>query len=183
MLPHLGDFKWSNLSEQLLNYHKEDAFESVSIFLDYPIITSHLIFIAQVKLKLLLDIRMLEREAKKHGSPASYETKMEWLCKHAVSDILFGRQDIVERDDWSDIKKSLGAQFAQLHERIEKRNPKYWPTLKNPDALFTGVPGHNFEAGSPEELIVMFTLTCKSWFECPPVLKAVRMFTVLHSDH
>ncbi|KAI1643522.1 uncharacterized protein F4817DRAFT_368360 [Daldinia loculata] len=182
ILPYQEGFEWSNFSGQFLSYDDEDVLESANIFLDNPILLSNLIGITQLKLRLLLDIRMLEREAKKHGSPASYETKMEWVRKNAVSDILYRRRDIVERDDWSGIKKSLSAQLAQLYERVKKRNSHYWLFLKDAEKFITDIPVDEFEPGSTEEVAVLYTLTWRSWFECPPALTAMRVFAALCAD-
>ncbi|KAI1658082.1 hypothetical protein F4813DRAFT_395822 [Daldinia decipiens] len=175
-------FKWPNFSGEFLSYHDEDVFESPNIFLDNPIILSNLICITQLKLKLFLDVRMLEREAKKHGSPASYETKMEWVCKYAVSDILYRRRDIVERDDWSSLRKSLSAQVTRLRERVDQRNSHYWPALGNCEKFLDTIPESNYDPGSPEEVVVLFYFTWRSWYECPLALTAVRVFSSLCLD-
>ncbi|KAI0099412.1 hypothetical protein F4814DRAFT_453295 [Daldinia grandis] len=178
--------KWYTVpsADGFLTFHDEDVLESVDIFLNNPILLCHLIFVTQLKLKLLLDVRMLDREAKKHGSPvASFETKMEWVRRNAISDILYRRRDIVERDDWTDLKESLCTQVSRLYERVGKRNKHYWDALKDHNKCHTATPSSDFVAGSPEHNSALLAFTRDSWAECPHALTAVRVFNAICPDH
>ncbi|KAI0847439.1 hypothetical protein F5Y00DRAFT_271176 [Daldinia vernicosa] len=157
-------FDWSNISaQQFPGFHDEDVFESVNVFLNNPIILSHLIFMTQLKCKIFIDLRMLQYKAEKHGSPsASYETKMGWVRECAISDILYRRRDIVERDGWGDLIKALASQVPKLHTQVKKRNPQYWPALKDPEKWFATPPEDEYNPGPSEETATEFRLTWNS---------------------
>ncbi|KAG4217837.1 hypothetical protein PC116_g33683, partial [Phytophthora cactorum] len=103
-VPNREEFDWATFAGEFLSYHDEDILESPDLFIDYPNLLSHIVCLTQVKLRLLLDLRMLQREAKKYGKQnADYKTKMAWVREHAISEILYKRPDIVKRNDWKDL--------------------------------------------------------------------------------
>ncbi|KAI8958515.1 hypothetical protein F5Y11DRAFT_362661 [Daldinia sp. FL1419] len=127
VIPNQEGFEWSTFTGPHLNFENEDLLESIDIFLDNRVFLSLLISLTNIKLRILLDLRMLEREIKKYGTRnASYETKKEWVEKYALSDFLYNRMDIIERNDWRDLVSCLNNQVKKLYNQVHGRNKGFW---------------------------------------------------------
>ncbi|KAI1477463.1 hypothetical protein F4774DRAFT_427259 [Daldinia eschscholtzii] len=179
------EFDWATFTGEFLSCHDEDILESPDLFIDYPNLLSHIICLTQVKLRLLLDLRMLQREAKKYGKQnADYKTKMGWVREHAVSDILYKRPDIVKRNDWKDLISEINDQVKQLYKRVKDRNEHYWPALDDPCKWEGALPDDDdWTPGGEDEVATLFTMTWDSWKECRPALTAIRIYAISQLDH
>ncbi|KAI1098788.1 hypothetical protein F4804DRAFT_323822 [Jackrogersella minutella] len=168
-----SDYDWNNLDLPYMNLHDEDVFEPPDSFVKNVENLSFLVCLTNLKVRLLLDIRMLANEAKKRGNiNASYEKKMEWVREHAHSDVLYKRRDIVERTKWDDLLGSLQSQVRKLYAQVKKENRFYWPALKEPERWSAAYPTI-YSVGSPHEVNLVFRNTWYSWAECPPALEMI----------
>ncbi|KAI1085035.1 hypothetical protein F5B20DRAFT_125245 [Whalleya microplaca] len=169
-----SSYEWINPDLLYLDIHGEDAFEHFEDHAKRLVDVSFLASMTQLKIRLLLDVMMLERYAKKPGNRnASFETKMEWVREDAISDVLYKRRDIVERSDYTDLIADLRDQVAKLVACVNEVNEYYWPALQHPEKYSHSQPTI-YTHGSPEEIILVFRHTWYSWAECAAALEIAK---------
>ncbi|KAI1808913.1 hypothetical protein F4811DRAFT_548489 [Daldinia bambusicola] len=179
-VPSRKELDWKTYTGGFFSRHDEDVFEDPDMFVNHPALLSHLVCVTHLKIRLLLDLRMLQREAKKYGpNSASYKTKMEWVKEHAISEILYKRPDIVKLNSWKTLIADVNDQIKRLYKRVENRNEHYWPALSQPEICADElIPEDNFEPGTKDEVAPLLLLTWKAWEECVPALTAIRIYAV-----
>ncbi|XXH02461.1 hypothetical protein Hte_008837 [Hypoxylon texense] len=173
------NYEWGNPDFPFLNLRGEDPFERLEGNAEKVYDLSMRVGLAHLKIRLLLDLQMLQRESAKpenRGGGASYEKKkMEWVREDAICHALYERRDIVGRADWTDLIADLDGQVKKLVERVKKENEHYWPALSAPErwaAAFPTVYTH----GLPQEVNLVFRETWYSWSECPAALEVVKRY-------
>ncbi|KAL7622893.1 hypothetical protein AAE478_006572 [Parahypoxylon ruwenzoriense] len=171
-----SDYDWADTSLPFLDLHDEDVFEDFSGYVHDFFDLSFLVCITNLKIRLLLDLRVLERESKKPGNRnASYEKKMVWVREDATTDVMYKRRDIVERSDYKDLITDLERQVKKLVELVKKLNKHYFPALKTPDQYAAATPTA-YTHGSPQEINLVFRHTWYTWSECPPAFDLVKKY-------
>ncbi|KAI0013003.1 hypothetical protein F4779DRAFT_511446 [Xylariaceae sp. FL0662B] len=161
-------YDWHDMDLPFLNLRGEDAFEDYLALSEEVISTSFIACMTNLKIRLLIDVRGLQDEVRKHPG-ISYEKKIEWVREEAISDVLYDRRDIVDREDYKDLLASLQEQVANLYDRVNELNQYYWPALDHPEQYSHATPTM-YTMGSPEEVILAFRHTWYSWAECPQAL-------------
>ncbi|KAI2627295.1 hypothetical protein GGS26DRAFT_135428 [Hypomontagnella submonticulosa] len=170
-----SDYDWGDMDNPFLNLHDEDVFETVEPFVKRLSDVSMLACLTNLKIRLLLDLQMLEQTSKQRGNEnASYDTKMEWVREHAICDVLYKRRDIVERSGWSDIIGDLDDQVGKLIECVKERNKHYWSTLRTPERWATPMTTF-YSPESPQEAHLAFGHTWYAWAECPAALETIKI--------
>ncbi|KAI5925130.1 hypothetical protein F4810DRAFT_89889 [Camillea tinctor] len=167
------DYDWSDPSLPYLDMHNEDAFEHSDKYIEETKFEfSFNPAMACIKIRLLLDMKMLDRCVKEHGDQP-YDKKMEWVREHALSDILYKRRDIVEKSEYSDIIADLEDQVSKVYACLEATNKHYMPMLHNPDPFLNKEPGA-FMLGDRDQAIASLRETWYMWAECTPALEVMR---------
>lgn len=168
-----SDYDWIDMDLPFLNLHGEDALEDyLECSTEKVISLSFIAAMTNLKIRLLLDLRGLQGEVEKKPN-LSYEKKMEWIREEAISDVLYGRKDIVERADYKDLVTSLTKQVASLYDRVHELNRHYWNALHHPERYSHAMPTM-YSMGSPEEVIIAFRHTWYSWSECEQAINFVK---------
>jgi len=163
-----SSYNWSDMKLPFLDLHGADALESVEEHTTDFMDLSFLVALTLLKIRLLEDINMLQTYMEKCGE-RSYETKMKWIRKEALSDVLYGRRDIVELADYKALVNNLENQVCRMLVRVDKANQFWWPALVDPGKYANATPtGYTF--GSEAETVVVFRNSWYSWSECPPAL-------------
>ena len=157
-------YDWGDMSLPYLDLKEQDATEPCADYAKRYVDLGFLSALTALKIRLLVDVKMLEKMTKKHGK-AGHEKKMEWIREDATSDILYGRKDIVGLDDYSNLIKKLEEQVDQMYLATKKYNKHYWPALMDPDDYAYALPTM-YSPGSKEEVILAFRQTWYSWSEC-----------------
>lgn len=142
--------------------------ENAKKLLDFSFLAS----VTLVKIRLLFDVMGLQSLVKKHPG-ANYEKKMEHLREYAMSDILVGRKDIVDRTNYEDLIGDLQDQVGKTYDLVKAENKYYWPALKSPEQYANKTPAI-YSIGSEEEVILKFRETWYALSECPPAIELVR---------
>ncbi|RYP04267.1 hypothetical protein DL764_004570 [Monosporascus ibericus] len=169
-----GSYDWYDMELPFLNLHSEDAFEDFQEHADKMNDLSQLVAMTNLKARLLVDVKGLKDHVARRPNPSS-EERMEWVREEALSDVLYGRREILERDDFQDLVRDLSSQVAKLYRRVEQLNQHYWPALDHPEGYGSALPTL-YTPGSREEVILVFRYTWYTWSECQPALEAVRQF-------
>ncbi|ORY67743.1 uncharacterized protein BCR38DRAFT_456408 [Pseudomassariella vexata] len=148
-------YDWSDMDLPFLDLRDQDAFAPCD--LENCSELAFLVAMANLKMKLLLDMKMLQVCIKKHGNK-DFETKMEWVRQDAMTDIVYKRRDILERDDYAEIISSLEKQVRTTYGRVKKANKHYWPALQDPDR-YASVAPTTYAPGSREQVVLTFRYT------------------------
>ncbi|KAI1140170.1 hypothetical protein F5Y05DRAFT_377430 [Hypoxylon sp. FL0543] len=176
-----GGYEWNNPDSPFLNLHDEDVLEPVDVHIEKLMELSFLACLTNIKIRLLLDLQMLDRESKKAANRnAGFDKKMEWVREHSLSDVLYRRRELVEMSDWKDLIATLEDQAKKLFRGVNKRNKHYWPALRAPE-LWTSVVPVACGLGSPQEINLVFRQTWYSWAECPPALEIVNKWARMNA--
>ncbi|RYP66897.1 hypothetical protein DL771_007554 [Monosporascus sp. 5C6A] len=150
-----GSYDWRDMELPFLNLHEEDAFEDFQEHADKMNDLSQLVAMTNLKARLLVDVKGLNDHVAMHPN-LSYEERMEWVREEALSDVLYGRREILERDDFQDLVRDLSSQVAKLYRRVEQLNQHYWPALDHPERYGSALPTL-YAPGSREEVILVFS--------------------------
>ncbi|KAI1635329.1 hypothetical protein F4809DRAFT_614330 [Biscogniauxia mediterranea] len=170
------EYDWGDPSLPYLDMHDEDAFESPENCLeDTDCELSFKAAMACLKIRLLLDMKMLDRCVKKYGNQ-DYEKKMEWVRKGAMSDILYKRRDIVEKPDYSEIIAELEDQVSKVCASLKEANQHYLTMLDNPESFIHAEMPSAFATGTREQAIMALRETWYMWSECVPAIKVVKRY-------
>lgn len=170
-----SSYDWRDTDLPFLDLKGQDALEDWLACATEPVVSlSFAVAMTNLKIRLLLDLRGLQAEVdKKKGQDFGYEEKMAWIREEAISDVLYGRRDVVERADYKDLITSLQAQVAALYDRVTELNKHYWPALHHPERYSHAMPTI-YSLGSPEEVIIAFRYTWYSWSECEQAIDFVK---------
>ncbi|KAI0836729.1 hypothetical protein F5Y06DRAFT_273233 [Hypoxylon sp. FL0890] len=175
-----GDYDWGNPDSPFLNLRDEDVLEPIDDYVENLMELSFLVCLTNLKIRLLLDLQMMDRESKRPANRnAGLDKRMEWVREHAISDVLYKRREIVEMSNWTSLIAALEDQAKKLFEHVEKRNKHYWPALMKPERWAASVPVP-YAMGSPEEINHVFRQTWYSWAECPPALEVIDKWANTH---
>ncbi|RYP24088.1 hypothetical protein DL767_008664 [Monosporascus sp. MG133] len=153
-----GSYDWHDMELPFLNLHGEDAFEDFQEHAEKMNDLSQLVAMTNLKARLLVDVKGLKEHVTRNPN-LSYEERMEWVREEALSDVLYGRREILERDDFRDLVCDLSSQVAKLYRRVDQLNQHYWPALDHPERYGSALPTL-YTPGSCEEVILVFRYTC-----------------------
>ncbi|KAI1764207.1 hypothetical protein GGR53DRAFT_331181 [Hypoxylon sp. FL1150] len=171
------DYAWDDMKSPFLTLRGQDVFEPFDGYAKTLTDLDFLVCMTNIKIRLMLDLQMLEREARKpENADAGYDRKMEWVREDAMCNTLYKRRDIVERSEWTDLIADQRDQVEKLIRRVEKRNKHYWPALWDPDRWAAAYPAP-YTLGSPEEIRMVFRDTWYTWSECLVALDVVKQYT------
>ncbi|KAK7935657.1 hypothetical protein PG985_001152 [Apiospora marii] len=178
-----GDYDWSDMAQPFLDLKGEDALEDVSTPFRRVVDLSFLASLTLLKARLMLDLIALaqhvdEEKAKEGGRQLTYDDKMAWLREEALSDVLFTRRDVVDRDDYAPLITDLSDQVARAYMLTAHHNKHYWPALNHPEKYSHALPT-GYTWGSKEETVLAFRQTWYAWSECVPALETAKQFTEL----
>ncbi|KAI2625686.1 hypothetical protein GGR54DRAFT_592605 [Hypoxylon sp. NC1633] len=172
----VSSYEWGNPESPFLDLHDQDVFERFDDFVAKVYDTSMLVCLTNLKIRLMLDLQMLQRESRKPGQRnAGYDKKMEWVREDAMTDQLYKRRDLVERSQWTDLIDDLDDQIKKLVKLVNERNEHYWPALKAPDRWAAAYPTI-YIPGSPQEINIVFRQTWYTWSECPAAFEVVKRY-------
>ncbi|KAI0480296.1 hypothetical protein GGR56DRAFT_687313 [Xylariaceae sp. FL0804] len=169
-------YDWGNTNNPFLDLHGEDAFEPCEALADRTMQLAFLVMLTHLKIRLYLDVSMLQQNVERHGggsSSPSYEKKMEWVREDATTDILHKRRDIVERagaGDYADLAADLRGQVAGLFDAVKRLNRHYWPALLEHPERYSRAQPMGYSLGSPQQVVLVFRQTWYAWAECPPAM-------------
>ncbi|RYP05838.1 hypothetical protein DL765_009712 [Monosporascus sp. GIB2] len=107
-----GSYDWHDTELPFLNLHGEDAFEGFQEHGDKMNDSSQLVTMTNFKARLLLDVKGLKDHVARHPN-LSYEERIQRVREGALSNVLCGRREIVERDNFQDLVHGLSSQVAK----------------------------------------------------------------------
>jgi hypothetical protein len=168
-------YDWGDTTLPYLDLKDEDAFETIEeAWLKESHDVSHLAALTHLKIRLLLDVRMLVKEGARNPQ-ATYEQKMAWVREDACSNILYARRDIVDLDPAGhrELAGKLDGQVTTLYRHMVRVNQHYWPALRQPERYSSALPTV-YSRGSREEVILSFRHTWYMWAECPQAMELVK---------
>ncbi|KAI6082360.1 hypothetical protein F4821DRAFT_215783 [Hypoxylon rubiginosum] len=171
------DYAWDDTRAPFLNLRDQDIFEPFDGYADKLVDLDFLVCMTNIKIRLMLDLQMLERESQKpENAGAGYDRRMEWVREDAMCNTLYRRRDVVERQDgWAGLIADQRDQVEKMIKRVDARNKHYWPALWDPDRWAAAYPAP-YTFGSPEEVNFVFRDTWYTWSECLVALDVVKQY-------
>lgn len=150
-----------DMSLPFLDLHGADALESADDAWARLSTPSLLVALTLIKVRLMMDVRMLRDAVKKsQGKTVSVEEKLALLREDALSDVLLSRPDILAQDDYEAMAADLLQQVQKLYGLVKSRNKHFWPAVLNPGPYANAAPcAYTF--GSKEEVNLIFR---ESWY-------------------
>ncbi|KAJ5116627.1 hypothetical protein N7456_000975 [Penicillium angulare] len=166
-----------------------DIFEDVDYFLsvearfmDFTDTVHFLLVLTLLKVKILLDLKDLQKARQTAGPNVPAEILDKILENIPRSSAVRANRRIMETDDLSDEIAKLDKQVDELYQKILETNYYWWRTLVDQpkDAMKTVLArargGAPPEFGSPLEAAVWINQRSQrfSWFETPGALEFIR---------
>ncbi|RDW57053.1 zinc finger MYND domain-containing protein [Aspergillus mulundensis] len=158
------DYDWGDMSQPYLDIKNADVFEEMSFLQDpksFPGL-DHLVGLTLLKVKLLLDLKELEKLTAYAGSKVPREILDEIRLQAPVSPIIANNQQLRQRDDHSATIKLLDRHIRELYKTALKRNKFIW------EALVTAIDGSHpgmYTIGSKEEAQYSLFNSLEAWWE------------------
>jgi hypothetical protein len=167
-----GEYDWGDMSLPYLNLHGEDVFESVDwLPKDYPTL-SYTVAVTLIKIRLLKDLRTLER-IKREAGPHVPQEILDYIRSQAVSSIIAQNRTILERDDQSAQIRELEKQIKTLFDTVKKANRWFWPAMLKPERELTSRPNY-YSSGNESEMVLRLQECYNAWIETPGAIGVIE---------
>ena len=155
-----SDYDWGNMDLPYLDTRDADAFEPVDIYdVRFPEL-SHLVAVALIKVRLLIDLEMLQNV---HLTSNIARTSNITLRERAIAE----NTDLATRID------RLRTQVSRLYQAVHAANSHFWPALLDPGDNLTARP-HSYSPGDLEEVQLKLKYTYDAWHETPGAVEFIR---------
>ena len=167
-----SDYDWGNTDLPYLDIKNADSLEPVKhICGKFPDL-SHVVAITLLKVKLLLDLRML-RDSDVLGSKVPREILDRIQSQIPRSPIIAGDKNILECRNYTTVIDELTAQVHTLYKLVKKTNTHFWPSLMSPGEHLTARPGA-YSAGTIQEMRIFLQYWYDSWAETAGALDLIK---------
>ena len=166
-------YDWGNMSNPYLDVKNADVFESPrKYFVKEFGSLSHIVAIALLKIRLLMDVRALQ-----NSSVIGHKVPQEILDSvrgQLVSgSVVAENRDIMNSQDQAPLMKNLEAQVQDLYAAVKDQNQYFWPSLLNPGKHLHTRP-EAYSIGSLEEMQLVLQHNYDAWMETPGATDVVR---------
>lgn len=166
-----GNYDFGDTSLPYLDIKNADVFEPVDPFIGRYSSLSQTIAITLLKIRLLIDLQTLER-AKKQAGPYVPQEILDTIRKHAVSSVIAGNWEILDRDQTPHINV-LEAQVIQLFETVNNANKHFWPAMLEPGDNLTARPQY-YSPGDRREMQLKLQYWFNAWVETPGAIGVIE---------
>ncbi|KAH6669057.1 hypothetical protein B0J14DRAFT_156265 [Halenospora varia] len=167
-----GDYDWGDMNLPYLDLNGEDVFESPELFIRKWADLGHAVAVALLKVKLLLDVKML-KNATVVGEKVPAEILDNIRNQLVTRTVIFERKEIMEAQDLEPLIKKLEGQVEELYAGVTNLNKFFWQGLLNPDRHLSALPSA-YSHGSVEEMQLVLKYTYAAWIETPGAVDIIR---------
>jgi hypothetical protein len=167
-----SNYNWGNMDLPYLDCKDADAFEPVDEFARRFAPVSHLAAITLLKIRLLLDLRALQRAREEHGPQIPQEV-LQSIEQHLVSSVVTGNKQILERQDHAPQIAELERQIRQCYDTLSKENEYFWPALVKPGADWKTRPSV-YMRGTEEEMQLFLSYSYPAWAQTPGAIDVIE---------
>lgn len=166
-----SDYDWGDMSLGFLDIKDADVFEPVDEFCGKFASLSHAVAITLIKIRLLVDLQTLER-ARREAGPKVPKEILDKISEEAVSSVIAGNREILDRDQGPHIKK-LEGQVRQIFKAVDEANKFFWPALLKPGNNLTARPAYT-SFGDKSEMQLKLQYWYNAWVETPGAIGVIE---------
>lgn len=163
-------YDWGNMDLPFLNLRGENVSEPVAPLLQDPngLELSHLVAMALLKLRLLLDLYSLKNSTQvaEHLPQELLDHVRETLVSNTVASNSKILQEVRDGVDITPRIRDVEAQVKFLFEQVSKKNAHFWSAVVNPGRHLTARPEY-FSRGDEAEMQIMLQHNYEAWRETP----------------
>ncbi|KAH8671770.1 hypothetical protein BGZ60DRAFT_527222 [Tricladium varicosporioides] len=167
-----ADYDWGDVNLPYLNLNGEDVFESPELFLEQRPNLSYAVALTLLKVKLLLDVKMLE-SVTVAGEKVPAEILDNIRDQLVTRAVITERKEVMEAQDLEPFIRELVGQIAGLHAVVTKANRFFWQALLDPSQHLSALPSA-YSPGSVEEMQLVLNYSYDAWIETPGAIDIVR---------
>lgn len=168
-----GHYDWGDMSLPYLDIVNADVFEPPKYLCgDFPEL-SHLVCVALLKIKLLLDLEALQKSAFLATKlPRELADRVRLFVP--MSEIVWKDVNIVSHIIHGDRIKKLSLQVDTMFKAISKANKYFWPALVKPGVHLKAMP-EAYSQGSIEEMQTKLQHCFDAWNETPGAIAIIKI--------
>lgn len=164
------DDDWGDMMPPYLDIKHADVFETPDKFLADHGPIGHLVPLILLKIKLSLDLSVLERRVSKSAGG----TVVPPDVLDEISPVIKANRALMEGVSRPAKMQNLKLQIDALWKQIDKNNAHFWPALMDPYQHLQAWPPY-FSMGSLEEAQKVLQDNYDVWAETPGVLDLVKV--------
>jgi len=170
------DYDWGNTDLPYLDLKGEDAFESVSVFVNDKVDLTVPTGVMLLKIRLLIDLQTLRRATREVGPRLPRELVDKILQYSATTSIVRDGRNIREQANHTPRIEDLKKQIRTLYEHVRQANKHFWPALLNPDYHLTQQP-MILSKGSVGDMQVKLQYCYNAWMQTPGAIGVIQDLT------
>jgi hypothetical protein len=166
------DYDFGDTNLPYLDIKDSDVFEEVKLFTDNYTSLSHVVAIALVKIRLMIDLQSLQ-QAKEEAGPRVPREILDNIRQHTVGSVIASNSKILEREDQTPHIAELRKQVTKLFNAVQGANPHFWPALLEPGENLKARPT-SYGRGDESEMQLVLQYTYNAWAETPNAIGIIE---------
>jgi hypothetical protein len=168
-----SDYDWGDMDLPFLDVKNADVFEPVGYMCKRFVSSlAHILGIALLKIKLLLDLKNLQNSAVL-GQRVPQEI-LDGIQDHLLrSKIISENKGIMDRTDHAVLIKEMSSQVDEVYTAVESANKHIWKALLKPTGHLNARP-ESYSHGSVQEMQIVLKYSLDAWIETPGALDLIR---------
>jgi hypothetical protein len=165
--------KGSNAFEPVVVFESVRNFEARNDFM-VPSFSdvSNLVAVTLVKIRLLLDLKALQRRKEEVGHYTPH-SELDNFRNNLTSSIVADSHEILEREDQAPYIKELEKLTKKLYEAVNRANKHFWPALLQPRNNLTVKP-YLIGMGDEVEMQTKLQECYNAWVETPGAIGIIE---------
>ncbi|KAJ4348861.1 uncharacterized protein N0V89_010240 [Didymosphaeria variabile] len=168
-----SDYDSGDMNAPYLDIKDADVFEAPDLFTNtrFPNL-SPLLDVTLLKIRLLIDLKALQRVNLEAGPHVPQEI-LDTINAHAVSSVIAGNREILERKDLAPQISELEKQIRKLYDTVQNANKYIWMAMVKPGNHLTARPAYT-SAGTIREMQLKLQYIYNAWSETPGAIGVIE---------
>jgi hypothetical protein len=172
VIGHDSNHNWGDLNAPYIDTNGADAFEESDLFTGNRLHLSHVVAIALLKIRLLIDLQSLQR-AKEIAGPHVPREILDTIQRYCTNSAITSNIKIIEKDDQTPCIANLREQVKELYVAVKKANSHFWPAIIEPADNLKARP-ISYGNGDRGQMQVVLQHNYNAWAETPGAIGVIE---------
>lgn len=165
-------YDWGNMELPFLDVRGANVLEPVrAVMTSFPDL-SHIVALALLKIRVLLDVRALHN-SEVIGSKVPQEILNNVRGELVSGSLLVENKSLLKTQNQTALILCLETQVEELYNTVEKENKYFWEALLEPGGHLEAKPEY-YSSGSVEQMQVTLKFSYDAWVETPGAVELIE---------